>query len=65
MQKVTCRENYLVQFQMPNLQAACITSASKYENIEQVTSNMLSNCDYLYATCDTKALNSINNLIYS
>jgi hypothetical protein len=77
MQKVTCKEDYLpyldqkckdddlVQFQMPNLQAACITSASKCENIEQVTSNMLSNCDYLYATCDTKSLNSINNLIYS
>ena len=26
---------------------------------------MLTNCDYLYATCDTKSLNSINNLIYS
>ena len=77
MQKVTCKEDYLpyldqkckddelVQFQTSNLPAACITSASKCENIEQVTLNMLSNCDYLYATCDTKSLNSINNLIYS
>ena len=77
MKRVTCKEDYLtyldqkckddelVQFQTSNLPAACISSASKCENIEQVTMNMLSNCDYLYATCDTKSLNSINNLIYS
>ena len=77
MQKVTCKEDYLpyldqkckddefVNFQTSNLPSTCIPSASKCENIEQVTINMLTNCDYLYATCDTKSLNSINNLIYS
>ena len=76
MKRVTCKEDYLtyldqkckddelVQFQKSNLPASCVSSASKCENIEQVTINMLSNCDYLYATCDTKSLNSINNLIY-
>ena len=77
MKRVTCKEDYLpyldqkckdnelVKFQTSNLPATCINSASKCENIEQVTMNMLSNCDYLYATCDTKSLNSINNLIYT
>ena len=26
---------------------------------------MTTNCDYLYATCDTKSTNSINNLIFT
>ena len=77
MKRVTCKEDYLpyldqkckddelVQFQTANLPAACTPSPSKCENIEQVTINMVSNCDYLYATCDTKSLNSINNLIYT
>ena len=77
MKRVTCKEDYLpyldqkckddelVKFQTSNLPAACVSSASKCENIEQVTINMLANCDYLYATCDTKSLNSINNLIYT
>ena len=77
MKRVTCQEDYLpfldqkckddefVQFQTTNLPATCVKSASKCENIVQVTMNMLINCDYLYATCDTKSLNSINNLIYT
>ena len=60
-----CKDDELVQFQTSNLPAKCVESASKCENIEQVTTNMISNCDYLYASCDTKSLNSINNLIYT
>ena len=62
MKRVTCQEDYLpfldqkckddefVQFQTTNLPATCVKSASKCENIVQVTMNMLINCDYLYAT---------------
>ena len=76
-ERITCKEDYLpyldqkckdtefVDFTTSNLPPACVKSASKCENIVQVTKNMLSNCDYLYATCDTKSSNSINNLIYS
>ena len=60
-----CKDNELSGYQLPNVEPLCIPSASKCENIEQVTINMLSNCDYLYASCDTKSLNSINNLIYT
>ena len=60
-----CKDNELSEYQLPNVPPICIPSASKCENIEQVTTNMLINCDYLYATCDTKSLNSINNLIYT
>ena len=60
-----CKDDELVEFTNPNLPPACVISASKCENIVQVTKNMQSNCDYLYASCDTKSSNSINNLIYS
>ena len=60
-----CKDNEYVQFTTSNLPPTCIPSASKCENIEQVTKNMVSNCDYLYASCDTKSSNSINNLIYT
>ena len=60
-----CKDDELVEFLTPNLPPSCVISASKCENIVQVIKNMLSNCDYLYATCDTKSSNSINNLIYS
>ena len=75
--RVTCKEDYLpfidqkckdtelVQFTTSNLPPSCVSSASKCENIVQVTKNMISNCDYLYASCDTKSSNSINNLIYT
>ena len=60
-----CKDDELVEFTNPNLPPLCVSSASKCENIIQVTKNMLSNCDYLYASCDTKSSNSINNLIYT
>ena len=60
-----CKDNEFVEFTTPNLPPSCVISASKCENIEQVTKNMISNCDYLYASCDTKSSNSINNLIYT
>ena len=60
-----CKDNEFVQFTTSNLPPSCVASASKCENIEQVTTNMISNCDYLYASCDTKSSNSINNLIYT
>ena len=60
-----CKDNEFVQFTTSNLPPSCVESASKCENIVQVTTNMKSNCDYLYASCDTKSSNSINNLIYT
>ena len=59
-----CKDDELSEYKLANVEPVCVPSASKCENIEQVTINMISNCDYLYATCDTKSLNSINNLIY-
>ena len=60
-----CKDDELSEYSLPNSRPSCITSASKCENIIQVTTNMKINCDYLYASCDTKSLNSINNLIYT
>ena len=60
-----CKDDELVEFTTSTLPPSCVVSASKCENIVQVTKNMLSNCDYLYASCDTKSTNSINNLIYT
>ena len=60
-----CKDDELSEYQLDNIPPVCAPSASKCENIEQVTTNMLINCDYLYASCDTKSLNSINNLIYT
>ena len=60
-----CKDSELSLYQLPNIEPICVANASKCDNIEQVTVNMLTNCDYLYASCDTKSLNSINNLIYT
>ena len=60
-----CKDNELSEYQLANTPPLCNPLASKCENIEQVTMNMIINCDYLYASCDTKSLNSINNLIYT
>ena len=77
MKKITCKEDYLpyldqkcldeefVSFKTSSLPPTCIKYASKCENIEQVTKYMTKDCDYLYASCDTKSLNSIYNLIYT
>ena len=60
-----CEDDELSEYQLANIPPICVPSPSKCENINQVTTNMMTNCDYLYATCDTKSLNSINNLIYT
>ena len=60
-----CKDNEFVEYTTTNFPPSCVTSASKCENIEQVTKKMSKNCDYLYASCDTKSTNSINNLIYT
>ena len=60
-----CKDDEFVELTTSTLPPGCVISASKCENIVQVTKNMLANCDYLYASCDTKSTNSINNLIYT
>ncbi len=61
----TCDDNQFVQANMQNTPPICVSEVSKCDNIEQVVKVMKDNCDYLYASCDTKSTNSINNLIFT